>query len=301
MPALKALGFPPEARVAIFHADDVGMNHGANLAFQELSRLGTINCGAVMVPCPWYHEAAGMAAADPGLDLGVHLTLTSEWQTYRWRPIATKSHSSGLIDEDGYFWRRLPLLSTHVVPEAAETEMRAQIERAISTGIDVTHLDTHMGAAILPQLVDIYIRLGKEYKLPVLLPKHLSDYTSVLEFSGVQFDGYNGILAQLEAEGWPLVDYFRMTPWVPSPETDQAYRKLVAELLPGLTLIALHPNKTGDIETIVPAKAHFRTDEYRVLSDPHFRQFVEEQGIRTIGFRPFRDLLRQKILPDKIS
>ena len=80
-----------------------------------------------------------------------------------------------------------------------------------------------------------------------------------------------------------------------SPETDQAYRKLVAELLPGLTLVALHPNKSGDIETIVPAKAHFRTDEYRVLSDPYFRQIVEEQGIRTIGFRPFRYLLRQRI------
>jgi predicted glycoside hydrolase/deacetylase ChbG (UPF0249 family) len=289
---LNALGFPPGARVAIFHADDVGMNHGANLAFQELSRLGAINCGAVMVPCPWFYEAAEMVAADRDLELGVHLTLTSEWQTYRWRPISTKSRNSGLMDEDGYFWRRLPMLSTHVVLEAAETEMRAQIERAISTGIDVTHLDTHMGVAILPQLVDIYIRLGREYKLPVLLPKHLSDYTSVLEFSGVQLEGYNRILAQLEAEGWPLVDSFRMTPWVPSSETDQAYRKLVAELLPGLTLIALHPNKTGDIETIIPAKAHFRTDEYRLLSDPHFRQFVEEQGIRTIGFRPFRDLLR---------
>ncbi len=114
--------------------------------------------------------------------LGVHLTLTSEWQTYRWRPISTTSRSSGLIDEDGHFWRRLPMLAAHVVPEAAETEMRAQIERAISAGIDVTHLDTHMGAAVLPQLIDIYIRLGREYRLPVLLPKHLSDYTSVLDF-----------------------------------------------------------------------------------------------------------------------
>jgi predicted glycoside hydrolase/deacetylase ChbG (UPF0249 family) len=293
MPALKALGFPPEARVAIFHADDVGMNHGANLAFRELSRLGAINCGAVMVPCPWFHEAAEAAAADPDLDLGVHLTLTSEWQTYRWGPISTKSRSSGLMDEDGYFWRRLPMLSAHVVAEAAEIEMRAQIERAMSMGIDVTHLDTHMGAAILPQLVDIYIRLGKEYKLPVLLPKHLSDYTSVLDFSGVELEGYDKILTRLETEGRLLVDYFRMTPWVPSSETDQAYRKLVTELLPGLTLIALHPNKTGDIETIVPSKAHFRTDEYRLLGDPLFRQFVEAQGIQTLGFRPLRDLLRQ--------
>ena len=297
MPALEAIGFNPGSRAAVFHADDVGMCQGANAAFEELSRSGVINCGAVMVPCPWFSEAAETAAAHPDTDLGVHLTLTSEWQTYRWAPISTTSRSSGLIDEDGHFWRRLPLLAARVVPEAAEAEMRAQIERAISAGIDVTHLDTHMGAAVLPQLIDIYIRLGREYRLPVLLPKHLSDYTSVLDFKDIPLVGYDKILADLEREGWPLIDYFRMTPWVPSAETVRTYRKLVADLLPGLTLVALHPNKSGDIEGIVPAKAHFRTDEYRLLSDPSFRDFVTQQAIQTIGFRPIRDLLRKRIKP----
>jgi chitin disaccharide deacetylase len=295
MLVLENLGFDSKSRVAIFHADDVGMCHGANAAFEELARLGAINCGSVMVPCPWFTETVEMAAANPDLDIGVHLTLTSEWKTYRWSPISTTSRSSGLIDENGYFWHRLPMLAAHIVPEAAEAEMRAQIDRALGSGIDVTHLDTHMGVALLPQLIEIYLRLGRDYRLPVLLPKHLSDYTSVLEFGGIPLTGYEEMMTNLEQEGWPLVDYFRMTPWVPLAESDQAYRRLVANLPPGLTMIALHPNKSGDIEAIAPAKAHFRTDEYRLLSNPEFRRFVASQGIQTMGFRPLRDFLRQRL------
>ncbi len=295
-PILEALGFGLESRAAIFHADDIGLCHGANVAFEELSRSGMINSGSVMVPCPWFTEVAEMGANNPRLDLGVHLTLTSEWTAYRWAPISTINRKSGLIDENGYFWRRLPMLARNVAPEAAEAEMRAQIDRAISAGIDVTHLDTHMGAAILPQLLDIYVRLGREYGLPVLLPRLLSEYTSVLDFKDIPLMDYDKILATLKAEGWFLIDHFRMTPWVPTAESEQAYRDLVTKLPKGLTLIALHPNKSGDIEAIVPAKAHFRTDEYRLLSNPTFRQFVGEQGIGTIGFRPIRDLLRQKMI-----
>ena len=281
-PFLKTLGFDAGSRVAIFHADDVGMCHGANVAFEELSRLGTIHCGSVMVPCPWFTEIAELAAANPSLDLGVHLTLTSEWATYRWAPISTTSRHSGLIDEYGYFWRRLPMLYTHVIPDAAEEEMRAQIDRALASGINVTHLDTHMGAAILPQLIDIYLRLGRDYKLPVLLPKHLKGYTSVLDFESIPLVGYEAMIARLEKKGMFLVDHFKMT------------LNKVDALPVGLTMIALHPNKSGDIEMIVPAKAHLRTKEYRLLKDSRFPLFVKQLGIQTIGFKPFRDLLRQK-------
>ena len=285
---LKALGFKSESRVAILHADDVGMCHGANRAFEELSRLGAITCGAVMVPCPWFLEAAELTVRNPQLDLGVHLTLTSEWATYRWAPISTVSRSSGLIDENGYFWRRIPMLAPKVVPEAAEAEMRAQIERALAAGIDVTHLDTHMGAAILPQLLEIYLRLGREYLLPVLFPRNLRDYTSVLDFEGISLEGYFEALKKVEGEGRPLVDHFRMSPWAPKADTDRVYRELIAELPAGLTMIALHPTQSGEIESIVPAKAPFRTEEYRLLKDPDFQKFVAAQGIRPIGFRPLR-------------
>ena len=242
---VEALGFDPRDRVAIFHADDVGMCHGANTAFYKLSRRGVITCGAVMVTCPWFLEVVAMAEKNPGLDIGVHLTLTSEWPMYRWGPISTRSSASGLIDEQGYFWRKLPMLAGQVVPEAAETEMRAQIDRALSAGLDITHLDTHMGAALLPDLLDIYFRLGREYNLPVLLPKNLADYTGVLDFGEASLDGHYKLLAHLETLGWPLVDHFRMTPGVPTEESDQAYRDLVTNLPTGLTFAAFHSHPAG--------------------------------------------------------
>ncbi len=291
---LKKLGFQPDQRVAIFHADDVGMCHGANLAFEELSKDGIITCGSVMVPCPWFTEVVAMAAATPELDLGVHLTLTSEWRNYRWAPISSTRPSSGLIDADGYFWHRLPMLAAHVVPEAAEIEMRAQIERALAAGIDITHLDSHMGVALLPQLIEIYIRLGREYRLPILLPKHLNEYTSVLEFDNISLNEVTEGLARLDADGWPLVDHFRMTPGVAPQESDRAYRELIAGLPQGLTLVAVHPNTSGDIEAIIPQRAHFRTEEYRLFRDANFKEFIAAQNVQSLGFRPIRELLRHK-------
>lgn len=289
------LGFQPGDRVAILHADDVGMCHGANAAFANLSQLGTITCGAVMVPCPWFLEVVDMAEQSPDLDIGVHLTLTSEWKTYRWKPISTTSKSSGLIDDQGYFWHRVHMLNKHVVPEAAEAEMRAQIDKALDLGLDITHLDTHMGVAFLPQLFEIYLQLGQEYRLPILLPQVISDYLSVLDLGEPPVEVYGNAAKRLETAGWPLVDNFRMTPGVPSEKSHAAYHSLIKSLPQGLTFVALHPTCPGEIETIVPPKAHFRTDEYRLLRDVEFQEFIRKEGIFLLGFRTLRDLLRRQV------
>src|SRR6185437_3923106 len=126
-------------KAAILHVDDLAMCHGGNRAYLELAAKRAVTCGSVMVPCPWFREIAEAAAADPALDLGVHLTLTSEWAQYRWRPLSTTSRTSGLIDRDGYFWRDVASLRAHLVPEAAETELRAQIEYAIAAGMQPSH------------------------------------------------------------------------------------------------------------------------------------------------------------------
>jgi len=114
-------------RALILHVDDLAMCHGANRAYLELAAHGLVTCGSVMVPCPWFGEIAEAVVADPALDLGVHLTLTSEWAHYRWRPLSTTRRASGLIDDDGYFWRDVASLRPHLVVEAAEAELRAQI------------------------------------------------------------------------------------------------------------------------------------------------------------------------------
>ncbi len=292
---LTDIGFQPDHRVAIIHADDVGMCHGANVAFAELSAFGSVTSGSVMVVCPWFLEILQLVEQNPDLDIGVHLTLTSEWMSYRWGPISTIHRNSGLIDEQGYFWQRTPMLAEHVVPEAAEAEMRAQIDRALHFGLDITHLDAHMGAALIPELFDTYLRLGKEYQLPVLLPRTIVDYTSVLELGHPPLTMYHDAIEEMERLGWPLVDHFRMTPGVPSEKARSAYYEMLGSLPSGLTLVALHPTRSGEIESIVPAKAHYRTDEYHLLKEPEFLEFMHNQMITTIGFRKLRDWLRNNI------
>ncbi|MBK7082438.1 MAG: polysaccharide deacetylase family protein [Betaproteobacteria bacterium] len=291
----RALTGVPDGRVVIVHVDDVGMCHGANVAFLELARSGGVTCGSVMVPCPWFREIADAAAADRTLDLGVHLTLTSEWPQYRWGPLTTVSRASGLVDEQGYFPRNCLELRPRLVVEAAEVEFRAQIDRALAAGIDVTHLDTHMGAAVVPELVGVYVRLGREYRLPVVLPRELDSYTGVLRMGEIPPGIHEAVVAALDAAGLPVIDRFRMTPGVPSADVDAQYRTMIDTLPPGVTFFAVHCNAPGDIETIVPPRAHWRTDEYRLFGSGRPARWIADAGIRAVGMRAVRELWRSAL------
>jgi chitin disaccharide deacetylase len=284
------------ARTLVLHIDDVGMCHGANVAFLELARSGGVTCGSIMVPCPWFREIAGAAAQDPSLDLGVHLTLTSEWPQYRWGPLSTHSRASGLLDAQGYFPRNCLDLRERLNVEAAEIEFRTQIDRALEADIDVTHLDTHMGAALVPELVDIYVRLGLEYRLPVLLPRDVKSYTGVLRMGDIAPGIHERIVAQLDARGLPILDRFRMTPEPPGPDVESTYRTMIETLPTGATFFALHCNAPGDIEAIVPPRAHWRTDEYRLFGSGAPMRWMAEAGIRAIGMREIRTLWRAAML-----
>jgi hypothetical protein len=289
----RALTGDANARVLVLHIDDVGMNHGANSAFLELMRAGHVTCGSVMVPCPWFREIAAVAAQDPSLDLGVHLTLTSEWPLYRWGPISTVDRASGLIDEQGCFPRNCLALRPQVKAKAAEIEFRAQIDRALDSGIDVTHLDAHMGSAVLPELVDVYIALGREYRLPVFLARELDSYTGVLKMGEIPPGLYEDRVAKLDAAGEPVFDRFRMTPWIALPEAEAKYREMIESLPAGVTYFGLHCNAPGEIESIVPPRAIFRTDEYKLFKSGAPMRWAREAGIRTIGMREVRALLRR--------
>lgn len=288
----QAITGDPQGRAVVLHVDDVGMCHGANVAFLELSRAGGVTCGSVMVPCPWFPEIASAAAEDASLDIGVHLTLTSEWPQYRWRPLTTHSRASGLIDEHGYFPRNCLALRVHLDVEAAEVELRAQIDRALDAGIDVTHLDTHMGAALVPELVDLYVRLGFDYRLPVLLPRDADSYTGVLRMGEIPPGLHERHVQSLETRGLPVFDHFRMTPEDYDPDVETTYRRMIEALPAGTTYFALHCNAPGDIEAIVPPRAHRRTNEYRLFGSRVPTQWAANLGIRTTGMREIRTIWR---------
>jgi chitin disaccharide deacetylase len=285
----------------MLHVDDVGMCHGANLAFAELSRIGAVDAGSVMVPCPGFAEAAALAARDPGLDLGVHLTLTAEKRHYRWGPVTKASRASGLVDDDGYLHRTVDALRQHAHPDAVEAEMRAQVDRALTAGIDVTHLDDHMGATFAPEFVAAYARIGRDFGIPILMPRTLAGYDPAHNFSAPLVDELPTLAAELAREGHIVAERVLETPW-PAASTGMTgcrarYEALFGRIGPGLSYFALHPNVPGEIELIEPGSAWVRVEEWFLLSDPDFRDWVGQLPVRRLRLRDWRDSFARSRAP----
>ena len=279
---LERLPGVPGGRAVVPHVDDLGASHGANRAFLDLAGCGLVTCGSVMVPGPWFREIAEAAGADPALDLGVHLTLTSEWSACRWAPISATSRASGLIDPDGYFWRDLDNLRRRLVPEAAELELRAQIERALAAGMVPTHLDAHMAAAMLPELLDAHVRLGREYGMVPVLPRSIGWAPDPVS--------YRAAVARLDAAGAPVFDHCRGTLAVDREHLDEGWRRLVAELPPGITHLALHPTAPGEFEDMAPDHAGWRYAEHDLLASGRLRALCAAAGVAAVGTRAVQKL-----------
>ena len=269
---------PKAARTVIPHVDDLGATHGANRAFLELAGLGLVTCGSAIVPGPWFREIAEAAAHDPGLDLGVHLTLTSEWAHCRWAPISTVSRASGLIDDDGYFPHDVRALLARLVPEAAEAELRAQIERAIGAGLRPTHIDAHMAAAMLPELLDAHVRLADEFNLWPVLPRSITWAPDAA--------AYTAAVAALDAAGRPVPDHCRGT--LPRADEDAlaaGWREMLRDLPPGLTHLALHCTTPGEFTAVAPDHAAWRFGEYHLFRSGAIDTIRNAAGIATAGCR----------------
>lgn len=282
----------------VLHVDDVAFCQGANDAFVELSATGAITAGSAMVPCPWFTDLAQRVAGRDDLDLGVHLTLTSEHPGYRWSPLTRPSPAAGLTDDDGFMWARVADVRTHAHPEAVETEWRAQVDRALAAGIDVTHLDAHMGAALAPEWCDRYVALGVEYGVPVLLTRRLAAYGPNDHIDGAAEQEFAVFVAAADAVAMPVFDRVLETDFRRPPGGPVAYDEMLstaaAEEGAELIYAALHPCRPGpgEVERIDPATHHVRTEEYVRFSEPSWPAWLGEQSFETIGLRGLRDSWR---------
>src|SRR5215470_4999524 len=169
---VERLGYPRDAKLLIVHADDLGMAHSVDAATIKAFESGLVNSGSIMVPCPWLSEIAAYARANPQADLGLHLTLTSEWTNLRWGPVSPGDRVSSLLDKDGYFYLTEVDAAAHADPKQVEMEIMAQIEKARALGIQPTHLDSHMGTLYQNKaLFEVFLRVARNQKLPVRVAK----------------------------------------------------------------------------------------------------------------------------------
>lgn len=166
------LGYPAGSKLLILHADDLGVAHSEDVASFDALDRGAVSSASIMVPTPWVGEVAAYARAHPNADLGLHLTLTSEWQTYRWGSVESKDKVASLLDSAGTFPNDEAIVAKTAKPAEVDRELRAQIERALALGIRPTHLDSHMGSLFTtPELIAVYVKVAHDYHLPFLAVK----------------------------------------------------------------------------------------------------------------------------------
>ena len=275
MPSLaQRLGYPEDARLLILSCDDLGFCHSANVGVFQALRDGLGTSAGLMVPCPW---ARGAAAAYRGEDVGVHLTVNAEFDLYRWGPI---THAPSLLDGDGGFPRTVADVWDHADLDEVRRECRAQVERAILWGFDVSHLDAHMGTMqIKSEFFDVYLDLAVEFKLP-------------LRLSGPGTEALIGFpFRDLAAEaGVVFPDDFVYVPGVGSREI---LLDAIPHLRPGVTEAYLHPAVgSPELEAMAP-DWEARVDDHRLLVvEPDLRVAMERAGVTPIGYRALRDLMR---------
>jgi predicted glycoside hydrolase/deacetylase ChbG (UPF0249 family) len=285
---LRELGFDRTDRVVVVHADDLGMCEATLDAFGDLLEFGLVSSGSAMVPCPWFPAFADWCRLHPGVDAGVHVTLTSEWTGYRWGPLSSRNRATGLLDREGYFHRDRQSLWRNARPSAAAAEMRAQLETALLSGIDVSHIDTHMFTALHPMLVNSYADLAVEYGLPIMVGVDGSgDWIRAL--------GVEPVIAELNARGFPVFDYVSVAGLVRPVSERLAHTKAAFDRLPaGLSCFLLHPAKaTAELRAIMP-DWQYRVADYEVFGSDSLRRHLRDTGIQVIGYRALRELVRRK-------
>jgi predicted glycoside hydrolase/deacetylase ChbG (UPF0249 family) len=290
-PVLKKLGFSATDRVVILHTDDIGMCQASLAAFIDLWEFGGISCGAIMMPCPWAKPAAEYCRTHPGVDMGVHATLTAEWEGYRWSAMSTRDPASGLMDKDGFLWKTSEETQNHATPEAVMAELQLQVNKALEWGVELTHVDTHMGTVMHPKFGPAYLQAAAQAHVPAMLPRGDASMFTSMGVDAETAAGYVLLISQLEEQGLPLVDGVAAMPLdQPEGQLDIA-KKMLSELPAGVTHFLFHPSiDTPELRAITPDWPS-RVANYRTFKDAELKKFIKDQGIQVIGYRALQNLI----------
>ena len=291
-PYLKKLGYSENDRLVIIHTDDIGMCHASVQAFKDLWAFGTITSGATMVPCSWFPAVAQMCRENPAIDMGVHATLNAEWAAYRWVPISGGEAGSGLRDDAGYFHQWHQAVYDNARPEEVDVEVNLQIEKALKAGIDVTHVDSHMGTIMSPLYIQSYVQAAAKRLLPNMLPRLTAQGIEMMGIGEQELAAYAPIVGMLENLGVPMIDGILSMPLEHGEDHISVAKKLLDEVPVGITHFILHPSiDTPELRAIAP-DWQARVANYKAFMSAELKQFIESTEIKLIGYRQIRNAMR---------
>lgn len=306
------LGWNKGDRVLILHIDDAGMSHDSNVGTIRALEEGAANSVSVMMTCPWVPQFVKYLKENPEVDAGLHLTMTSEWENYRWGPLVGKPAAPGLVDEEGALWRNKKLLLDNASADEVEMEIRAQIERARSMGFEPTHLDSHMGSLFSsPQFIQKYVKIGLEYQIPIMLP---GGHNTALTKQFKTESGNSGTSIPMEVlmartvgkqvwdKGLPVLDDLHNMSYgwtLPEgvPATDENLQKMkterymadLRELKPGVTMVIMHCTDPTEVFAQISASGDSRKGDLLAMIDPTFKNFLEEEGFILTTWRELKE------------
>ena len=277
------LGHPANSKLLILHADDLGAAHSVNAASFDALDKGAISSASVMIPTPWIAEVAAYARTHPNADLGLHLTLNAEWETYKWGSVESKDRVPSLLDSAGVFPNETAPVAARAKADEVERELRAQVDRALALGIRPTHLDSHMGALFTtPELIGTYIKVARAYRLPFLALR--GDPRSPTPF----LTDKDVILDAVVIAG----------PEVPREQWKDFYLKAIAGLKPGLTEMIVHLGyDDAELRAVTvnhePYGSAWRQRDYDVVMSPEFKKALKDNKVILVTWRDLQKLVQQ--------
>ena len=277
------LGYPSNSKLLIIHADDLAVAHSQDAASFAALDQHAVTSASIMVPCPWLTEVADYAKAHPDADLGLHLTLTAEWKTYRWGPVASKNTVPSLLDPSGYLWPEVEPAIRSLKSDEVEREIRAQVERAIAMGIHPTHLDSHMGTLFArPDLFAVYMKIAHEYKLPFLAVRTP--------------DAPKELLSMLTDKDFLLDSLVIADPSVNPANWRTFYTSAIKNLKPGLTEIIVHlGHDDAEMQAVMVDHpdygAAWRQRDFDAVTSPEFKKSLEDNHVILIRWSDLKKLL----------